>query len=167
MHSPSSYSRGSSSRPRQPQLDSVSSHAFPRAIVSPTFIQSPSSTPQTFPFYPTPQYDHPQDPSNLLPPNWQRPRATSSYTLESTTLAFPEPQLYRSTSTRVPSPHPRTLQHDLDRSPLPTPALPHRNSATDSKTHKTEVASRKHTISKHLSHIFSYVETRSSRTAGS
>jgi hypothetical protein len=134
-------SSSNTSRSRQPRLDTVSSHAFPQAIVSPTFLQSPSSIPQAFPF-PNPQYDHPPDPPNLLPPNWQRPRATSSYALESTTLAFPEPQLYRSTSTRAPSPPPRTSRHDLDRSRLPTPALPPRNPTTGPRTHSTEVLSR-------------------------
>src|SRR6267142_4617876 len=136
MSSSNSTSRGSSSRSRRPQLDSVSSHVFPQPIVSPAFLQSPSSIPQAFPFpsFPTPQYDRPPDPPNLLPPNWQRPRATSSYASESTTLAFPEPQLYRSTSTRAPSPPPRASRHDLDRSPLPTPPLPPRTSATGSRT---------------------------------
>jgi hypothetical protein len=141
MHSSSSNNRGSNSRSRQPHLDSVSPHAFPQPTVSPNFIQSPTAVPpQAFPSFPTPQYDYPPSPSNLSPPNWQRPRATSSYASESSTITFPEPQFYRSTSTRVPSPSPRTPRHDLDRSPRSSPALPPRKSATGPKTHGTEVA---------------------------
>jgi hypothetical protein len=146
MHSSSSNSRGSGSRPRQPRLDGISPDAHPQTIVSPTFLQSPSGIPpQAFlsPF-PIPQYDHPSHPSSLLPANWQRPRATSSYRLESPTLAFPEPQLHRATSTkapsRPPSPPPRTSRHDLGASPPITPALSHRSSVTDSKIHSPEVA---------------------------
>jgi hypothetical protein len=166
MSSSNSPGRGSSSRSRRPPIDSASSHVFPQPDVSPAFFQSPSSIPQAFPF-PTPQFDRPSEPSSLLPPNWQRPRATSSYASESSTLAFPEPQLYRSTSTRAPSPPPRTSRHDLDRSPLPTPPLPPRNSATSPKTHSTEVASKRLSILKHVPHVLSCVETRRSRTAGS
>jgi hypothetical protein len=147
MHS--SSSPGSSSRSTRPQV-------FPQP-----------SIPQAFLSFPTPQYDRPPDLPNLLPPNWQRPRATSSYASESTTLAFPEPQLYRSTSTRAPSPPPRTSRHDLDRSPLPIPPLPTRNSATGPKIHSTEVAFKGLSILKHVSHVLSPVETRNSLTAGS
>ena len=164
MHSSSSNSRGSTSRSRQPHLDSISSHAFPQAIVSPTSFQNPEVT---FPSFPTPQYGYPPDPSNLLPPNWQRPRATSSYASESTTLAFPEPQVHRSTSARAPSPPPRTSRHALDRSPLPAPALPQRNSATGPKTHSTEVAFERLSIPEHVAYIFSHLASRSSITAGS
>lgn len=146
MHSSSSNSRGSNLRPRQPHLDSTSPHTYPQAVISPDYLQSPSGiTPQAFPSaFPTPQYDYPSQPSNLLPPNWQRPRATSSYTLESPTLTFPEPQLHRATSTRAhsrpPSPSPRTSRYDLGVSPHITPALSHRDSFIGRKPHTTEVA---------------------------
>jgi hypothetical protein len=144
MHSPPPNNRGSSSRSRQHQLDGVSSHAFPQPIVSPTFLQSaPDTPPQAFPSFPIPQYGYTSDPStNLLSSSWQRPRATSSYALEAPTLAFPEPQIHRSTSTRAPSPPPRASQHDLDRAPISPPPLPPRKSITHPKPHSTKVALR-------------------------
>lgn len=143
MHSSSSSNnRGSNPRSRQPHLDSFSPQPHPQPT---DFVQTPSGiTPQAFPStFLTPQYDYPSQPSNLLPPNWQRPRATSSYTLESATLAFPEPQLHRATSTRAPSrppsPSPRTSGYDVGVSPHITPALSHRDSFIAPKSHAKEV----------------------------
>jgi len=146
MRSSSSTSRGSNLRPRQPHLDSTSPHGHPQAIVSPDFLQSPSGiTPPTFPSaFPTSQYDYPSQPSDLLPLNWQRPRATSSYTLEPPNLAFPEPQLHRATSTRARSrphsPSPQTSRYDVGVSPHTTPALSHRDSFISPKPRTAEVA---------------------------
>jgi hypothetical protein len=144
---PSTNSRGGSRHPpnifpyAQPQ---------PEALVSPTFSQSPSTQPPLL--FPTPfstaQYDFPSQSTyathspGLSPPNWQRPRATSSYGSESATLAFPEPQLHRATSTRAAShPHlPRTPRQEIDLRTSPAP--PHRNSGTGLKTQGAEVALR-------------------------
>ena len=143
MHSSSSNNRGSNPRSRQPHIDSISPHPHPQPVVSSPFVQSPQAFPSAF-LTPQPQYDYPSQPSNLLPPNWQRPRATSSYTLESATLAFPEPHLHRATSTRAqsrpPSPSPRTSGYDLGVSPPITPALSHRDSFISPKPHTKEVA---------------------------
>ena len=161
MHSPSSNNRGSNPRSRQPHLDTIPPRAHPQAILSPDFLQSPSGiTPQTFPSaFPTSQYDYPSQPSNLLPPNWQRPRATSSYTLESPTLAFPEPHIHRATSTRAhsrpPSPSPQTTRYDLGVSPHITPDLSHRNSFISPDPHTTEVAFWRLHLETRRSYIFS------------
>ena len=151
QQSPSTNSRGGSRRP-QTHPDRIFPYAQPQpeAFLSPTFSQSPSThAPLPFPTpFSTAQYDYPAQsthstyPSDILPPNWQRPRATSSYALESATLAFPEPQLHRTTSThdisRPPPPPPRTPRRETDlRS---SPALSHRNSITGLKTQGTEVA---------------------------
>jgi len=157
MHSSSSNNRGS----RQPHIDSISPHPHQQAIVSSDFVQSPSGiTPQAFPSaFLTPQYDYVPQPSDLLPPNWQRPRATSSYTLESATLAFPEPQLHRATSTRAlsrpPSPSPRTSGYDLGVSPRITPALSHHDSFISPKPHTKEVAFWRLHLETCRSYIFS------------
>jgi len=135
MHSPPSNSRSSGSHPTQPHLVHFPSpHPNSQSFLSPTFVQSPSEPAPSFPF-PTPQYGYaPQSTStSLSPANWQRPRATSSYASESSTLAFPEPQLHRATSARAisrppPPPSPRIPGHDSRKSPLTPPDLPPRNS---------------------------------------
>jgi len=156
MHSSSSNSRGSGSRPRQPRLDSISPDAHPQTSgIPPQAFLSP---------FPIPQYDHPSHPSSLLPGTWQRPRATSSYRLESPTLAFPEPQLHRATSTkapsRPPSPPPRNSRHDLGASPPITPALSHRSSVTDSKFHSPEVAFEPLHHEIYVTYVFSHLASR-------
>ena len=77
-------------------------------------------------------------------PNWQRPRAATSYMLESPTVAFPEPQLYRATSANAHSsppsaPGPISRPH-LGASLHITPGLSHRNSFFGLRAHSTEVA---------------------------
>ena len=149
----STNSRGGSRRPQtHPDLIFPYAQPQPEALVSPTFSQSPSTQPPlSFPTpFSTAQYDFPSQsteptyPSGLSPTNWQRPRATSSYGLESATLAFPEPQLHRATSTRAasrpPPPPPRTPRQETD---LRTSSAPsHRNSDTGLKTQGAEVALR-------------------------
>ena len=157
-----SSSSNNNLRPRQPHLDSTP-HGHPQAIVSPDFLQSPLGiTPPTFPSaFPTSQYDndYPSEPSNLSPLNWQRPRATSSYTLEQPNLAFPEPQLHRATSTRAhsrpASPSPRTSRYDVGVSPHTTPALSHHDSFISPKPRTTEVTLWRLHLETCRSYIFS------------
>jgi hypothetical protein len=105
-------------------------------------------SPTTFPQHdqlapgPTDQYDFPA-------PTFQRQRAISSYALDSGTVKFPEPQLYRAGSSKATY---RPLTPNLDSrndlrtrprpSPPPPPTLPPRNSAaspkTDTKVHLGE-----------------------------
>jgi len=153
MQSPSMNSRGGS---RQPRPHRISPHAYPQDLLSPTLSQSPSVLPpHTFPTpFPTPQYDYPSQstpathPPSLSPPNWQRPRATSSYGLESATLAFPEPQLHRATSSRgirrPPPLPPRTPTQDLESAPRIAPTLSDRSSVTGPKIQGAEVALKFH-----------------------
>jgi hypothetical protein len=166
MQPPSTNSRGGS---RQPRPDRISPHAHPQALLSSTFSQSPSVlAPHTFPTpFPTPQYDFPSQstpathPAGLSPPNWQRPRASSSYALESATLAFPEPQLHRATSTRgvsrPPPLPPRTPSKELETAPRIAPALSHRNSVTGPKIQGAEVASQFHLERHYCTYVFSRV----------
>lgn len=156
MQSHSTSSRGTS---RQPHPDRISPHARPQAFVSPSFSQS--VTPSTFPTpFPTPQYDYhsrstPIAPAANLSPNWRRPRATSSYSLESANLAFPEPQIHRGTSirgiSRPPSPPPRS---DSETTSRVATAVPHRNSVTGPKIQRTEVALRID-LKRHHLYVFS------------
>jgi len=153
QQSTATNSRGGSRHP-QTHPDHIFSYAQPppEALVSPTFAQSPSTHPPlTFPTpFSTAQYDFPSQstpatlPPSLSPPHWQRPRATSSYALESATLAFPEPQLHRRTSTRAisrpPPPPPRTSRQETDLRTSPAP--PHRNSVASLKTQGAEVVLR-------------------------
>ena len=98
----------------------------------------------------------------ISPPNWQRPRASTSYMLESPTVAFPEPQLHRATSAGAHSSPPSTpgriSRHRLGASLHITPGLSHRNSFFGSKTHSAEVAfGRLHLrVETHLLFIFSF-----------
>lgn len=165
----SSRSRDSRGGSRHPHPDRISPHAHPQALGSPTVSQSPSFPPHAFPTpFPTPQHDYPSQsmptayPSSLLsPPNWQRPRASSSYSLESATLAFPEPQLYRQTSSEdvshPPPPPPRTPRRDLETTPRITPALSHRNST---KFQGAEVALRFHFRKTSLMCFFAWTSDR-------
>ncbi|KAH9063839.1 hypothetical protein EDB87DRAFT_1829598 [Lactarius vividus] len=84
---------------------------------------------------PFPQYDYPPhstDQHDFSAPTFHRQRAISSYALDSGTLKFPEPQLYRASSGKAtyrpltpPNPDYRI---DLQTSPRPPPpALPPRN----------------------------------------
>jgi hypothetical protein len=135
MHSPPSQG----SRPTHVPLPPTS-----QPFLSPTFVQSPSGPAPSFPIpFPTPQYGYTPS-TSLAAPNWQRPRATSSYASESPTLAFPEPQLHRATSARaIPrpsSPLPRTPGRNSGTSPLTPPALPPRSSPS-LRTPGTEVLS--------------------------
>ena len=147
QQSTSKNSRGGSRHPQShPDPDRIFPYAQPQpeALLSPTFSQSPSTHPPLA--FPTPfstaQYDFPSQSTNatpspsLSPSNWQRPRATSSYASESTTLAFPEPQIHRATSTRAASrpPPPRTPRQETDLRSSPAPS--HRNSK---KTQGAEV----------------------------
>src|SRR6267154_1924874 len=154
MQSPTSTnSRGGSRHPQtHPTRIFPYAQPQPEALLSPAFSQSPSMDPP-LPF-PTPfstaQYDFPSQstyathPPGLSPPNWQITRATSSYSLESSTLAFPEPQLHRATSARAssrpPPPPPRTPRQETDLRTTPAPS--HRNSGTGLKTQGAEVALR-------------------------
>lgn len=152
QQSTSTNSRGQSRHPQTHPDRIIFPYAQPQpqALVSPTFSQSPSTHPPlSFPIpFSTAQYEYPSQsthathPPSLSPPNWQRPRASSSYASESATLAFPEPQLHRATSTRAlsrpPPPPPRTPRQETD--PRTGPAPSHRNSATDLKTQGAEVA---------------------------
>jgi hypothetical protein len=147
QQSTSTNSRGGA---RHPQIIFPYAQPQPEALVSPTFSQSPSThAPPTFPTpFSTEQYDYPSQsthvthPPSLSPPHWQRPRATSSYALESATLAFPEPQIHRATSTqsfsRPPPPPPRTPSQETDLRTSPAP--PHRSSVTRLKPQGAEVA---------------------------
>lgn len=150
QQSTSTNSRGGSRHP-QTHPDRIFPYAQPQpeAFGSPTFSQSPSTqTPLTFPTpFLTAQYDYPSQsthatrPPSLSPPNWQRPRATSSYALESATLTFPEPQIHRATSTQSlphPPPPPRTPRQETDIRTSPAP--PHRSSVTGLETQGAEVA---------------------------
>lgn len=145
MQSPSTNSRGTS---RQPHPDRISPHAHPQVFVSPSFPQS--IPPSTFPTpFPTPQHDYHSrstpvtPPASLSPPNWQRPRATSSYSLESATLAFPEPQVHRGTSIRgISRPPSLTPGSHSETASRRAPAVPHRNSVTGPKIQRAEVALR-------------------------
>jgi hypothetical protein len=154
MQSTSTNSRRGS---RRPHPDPISPHAHPQALLSPTFSLSPSvqQPPHTFPTaFPTPQYDYASQstpatqPPALLPSNWQRPRARSSYALEPATLAFPEPQLHRATSSRAvsrpPPLPPRTPSKELETAPRIAPALSHRDSVTGPKIQGAKVALRFH-----------------------
>ncbi|KAI9512110.1 hypothetical protein F5148DRAFT_1166295 [Russula earlei] len=142
MYSPPSNSRGSHSRPIRPRIDHPD---HPSPLVSPTFLlQSPAGIPP--PSFPTPfpasLYGHPTPSlSPNPPPNWRRPRATSSYSPESATLVVPEPHLHRANSARAiarpPSP-PQTSGRDFGTSPVFTPALPHRKSVAGLRTQSTE-----------------------------
>jgi hypothetical protein len=147
QQSTSTNSRGGSRHP-QTHPDRIFPYAQPQpeALASPTFFESP---PLTFPTpFSTAQYDFPSQSTHatqspgLSPPNWQRPRATSSYASESATLAFPEPQLHRATSTRAASrpPPPRTPRQETDL--RTSPATSHRDSFTDLKTQGAEVTLR-------------------------
>jgi len=150
QQSTSTNSRGGSRRPQtHPDRIFPYPQPHPEALLSPTFSQSPSTQPPLA--FPTPfstaQYDFPSQSTHathagLSPPNWQRPRANSSYASESATLAFPEPQLHRATSTRAisrpPPPPPRTPRQETD---LRTSLVPsHSNSVTGLKTQGAEVA---------------------------
>lgn len=146
----STNSRGGSRHP-QTHPDRIFPYAQPQpeALVSPTFSQSPSTPPLAFPTpFSTAQYDFPSQSAHasypgLSPPNWQRPRASSSYASESATLAFPEPQLHRATSTgaasRPPPLPPRTPGQETDLRSSPAP--PDRHSVTG-QTHGSEVMLR-------------------------
>jgi len=129
-------------------------HPQPEASVSPTFSQSPSTLPTPPLAFPSPfstaQYDFPSRPTStthlpgLSPLNWERPRATSSYALESATLAFPEPQLHRGTSaqaiSRPPPVPPRTPRQDVETAPRTSPAPSHRGSVPDPKLRDAKVS---------------------------
>lgn len=149
QQSTSTNNRG---RSRHPQTHP--DHIFlpqPDALVSPIFSQSPSAQPPLA--FPTPfstaQYDFPSQSTHathagLSPPNWQRPRATSSYASESATLAFPEPQLHRATSSqdlsRPPPLPPRTPRQETDLCTRPAPS--HHSSISGLKTQGPEVVLR-------------------------
>jgi hypothetical protein len=122
----------------------VSPQEHPPTLLSPTYphVQSPSSPREQS--FPTPFYS-PQPISAPYPaPAWQRPRASSSYALDAPTLAFPEPQLHRATSTkaiaRPPSPPSQHSRSGLGTPVYVAPALSHRKSAPGLKTYGTEVA---------------------------
>jgi hypothetical protein len=153
QQSTSTNSRGGS-RHLQSHPDRIFPYAQPQpdSLLSPTFSQSPSTHPPlSFPTpFSTAQYDFPSQSTHPTylpspsPPNWQRPRATSSYALESGTLAFPEPQLHRATSTRAASrPPPLPPRSPRQETDLRTSSAPsHRNSNTGLKTQGAEVALR-------------------------
>jgi hypothetical protein len=83
-----------------------------------------------FPPAPFPQqHDYSTDQYNFPAPTFQRPRAISSYALDSgSTLRFPEPQLYRAGSSKATYNRPLTptidLRNDLRSSPRPRPSPP-------------------------------------------
>lgn len=90
-----------------------------------------------FPSTPFPQQqDYSTDQYNFPAPSFQRPRAISSYALESeSTVKFPEPQLYRAGSSKAtyrPLTPTTGLRNDRRTPPrlsppVPPPALPPRN----------------------------------------
>jgi hypothetical protein len=155
QQSSSTNSRASSRHPHPDRIFPYA-HPQPEALLSPAFFQSPSTVPSPPPTFPTPfstaQYDYPSQstpptyPPNLSPPNWQRQRATSSYALESATLAFPEPQLHRATSNRAisrpppPPPPPRTPSRHVETVPHTSPVPPYLNSAIGPKVQDAKVA---------------------------
>lgn len=112
--------------------------------------------PPSLDFPPTPfpqQRDYSTDQYNFPAPTFQRPRAISSYALDSgSTLKFPEPQLYRAESSRAtyrPLTPNTDLRNDLRTSPTPTPsppvlppALPPRKSVASPITDDKKVAFR-------------------------
>lgn len=150
QQSTSTNSRGSRRPQSEAQITFPYAQPQPEALVYPAFSQSPSDHPPlTFPTpFSTAQYDYPSQsthtthPPSLSPPHWQRPRATSTYASELATLAFPEPQIHRATSTqslsRPPPPPPRTSRRETDLRTSPAP--PHRSSVTGPKTQGAEVA---------------------------
>ncbi|KAI9439979.1 hypothetical protein H4582DRAFT_1565649 [Lactarius indigo] len=81
---------------------------------------------------PFPQYDYLSPSStnqhDFSPPTFQRQRAISSYALDSGTLKFPEPQLYRASSGKATyrplTPPNRDYRSDQGISPRPSPAPP-------------------------------------------
>jgi len=99
-------------------------------------------------------------PTSLL--NWARPRAATSYMLETPTITFPEPQLYHATSAVAhssPPPTPgRISRHHLGASLRITPGLSHPNSFFGPRTHSAEVAfGRLHLrVETRRSYIFSF-----------
>src|SRR5260370_36806335 len=149
-----STSTNSRQSPRHPHPVFPYAHPQPETLLSPTFSLSPSTVPFPPPTFPTPfstaQYDYfpqstpPTYPPNLSPLNWQRPRATSSYALESATLAFPEPQLHRATSNRAisrpPPLPPQTPSQRVQTAPHTSPAPPYLNSVAGPKLQDAKVA---------------------------
>jgi len=93
------------------------------------FVQDPYRQTSPTPF---PQYDYlppnSTDQHDFPTPTFQRQRAISSYALDSGTLTFPEPQLYRASSSKATyrplTPPNRNFRSDLRTSPRPSPALP-------------------------------------------
>ena len=105
--SPSPSNRGS----RQPHLEHPPALQNP---YSPTLFPRPDYLPASS----TDQYD-------FSAPPYQRQRAISSYAMDSATLAFPEPQLYRSGSSKATyRPPNQDFRNDLQIPPLPSPAFP-------------------------------------------
>jgi hypothetical protein len=148
MHLPSSNNRGADAA--LPRLHRISPQAYPPTQLSPTYthVQSPSSLQHQSLLTPFPQHDQHTRPSQpistgLLTTGWQRPRASSSYALETATVTFPEPQLHRATSTKaISSPRPPPSQYsrsDLGASLHVIPALSHRKSAPSFKPYSAEV----------------------------
>ena len=136
--SSSPSNRGSRRRPQQPHLEHPPSSDFDQNSYQPL---SPTPFPQ-YESHSTDQYDFPA-------PTFQRQRAISSYALDEGTVKFPEPQLYRSGSSKATyrplTPNPDT-RNDIrtPRRPSPAllPALPPRNSVASPKTDDKKVAFR-------------------------
>jgi hypothetical protein len=107
------------------------------------------ASPTPFPrqdYLPPSSTDH----HDFSPSTFQRQRAISSYALESATVSFPEPQLYRSGSSKATvtyrplTPTNQDFRNDLrttPRGPSPAlqPALPPRNSVANPETEGIQV----------------------------
>ncbi|KAH9037804.1 hypothetical protein EDB85DRAFT_1860932 [Lactarius pseudohatsudake] len=107
-------------------------------------VQNPYRQASPTPF---PQYDYPPrstDQHDFSAPTFQRQRAISSYALDSGTLKFPEPQLYRASSGKATyrplTPPNRDYRSDLRTSSLTPPALPPRNFVASPEIGDTQVA---------------------------
>ena len=141
--SSSPSNRGSRRQPHleQPHLEHSPSLDFDQNSYQPL---SPTPFPQYdhLPSQSTDQYDFPA-------PTFQRQRAISSYALDEGTVTFPEPQLYRSGSSKATyrplTPNPDS-RNDLRTPPRPSPALPPalppRNSVASTRSDDKKVAFR-------------------------
>lgn len=110
---PTSSSQSNRGSRRHPHLEHSSALQDPYRQASPTAFPQPDHLS-------TDQYDFPAPP-------FQRQRAISSYALDSAALAFPEPQLYRSGSSKATyrplTPTNQDFRNDLRISARPSPTL--------------------------------------------
>ncbi len=141
--SPLPNNRGSRSQ-RHPEQPPTSDNPYRQAPLTP-FPQYDHLVPRPVNQHDFPQHDFPT-------PTFQRQRAVSSYELDSGTVMFPEPQLYRAGSAkaiyRPLTPTNQDVRNNLGRpprlSPALPPALPLRNSVASPKPDR-QVASKSFT----------------------